>query len=544
MPLLSNFVLDSLEADTLDSVTDRGATTTNAITVGNLTSTGIDDNASSNAITIDSSENVGIGNTSPSTVLDIEGVWVNNQGLLALNATSGVYSGLTMQHSGTAKGYLYYDNASQFLDLYSTNDLRLISGGSERARITSAGNVGIGTTSPTSKLQVEGTVAVSPSGTAGDFLTIASGNYQTTIGGWSNGTDSDIDGLLSGSTFGSIMRVAPNGHFVVALQENDNADTFSVVSGGGNYQTDTTYDTLALTVDSRGHTSIAGNLTVGANGTHTGSEGGEIGLRSNDGSTNAFVLDVAGSYNRLFTTTANQYFQIGQLGGTGGLIAFYTAASERMRISSAGYVGIGTSSPGFKLDIKNGGGVGLWVEGHSTGYTQGAIVSSSGTTDSPNNRGQGLFMFNHGTDTTWYIGGLYGSGNPDRFDICRQSSTSFQQSTAQGTYSLATFSNSGNLSIDGTLTQNSDVSIKDNVQNLPNQLDNINALRPVEYDRNDKLKAGDHEIGLIAQEVESLLPDLVGERNGLKTLDYARLSVILLKGLQELSAKVAALEAN
>ena len=94
------------------------------------------------------------------------------------------------------------------------------------------------------------------------------------------------------------------------------------------------------------------------------------------------------------------------------------------------------------------------------------------------------------------------------------------------------------------MSQNSDVSIKDNVQNLSSQLENINALRPVEYDRNDKLKAGDHEIGLIAQEVESLLPDLVGDRNGLKTLDYARLSVILLKGLQELSAKVAALEAN
>ena len=97
--------------------------------------------ASAEAIRIDSSSNVGIGTSSPSTVLDIEGVWVNNQGLLALNAASGVYSGLTMQHSGTAKGYLYYDNASQFLDLYSTNDLRLIGGGSERARITSAGKL-------------------------------------------------------------------------------------------------------------------------------------------------------------------------------------------------------------------------------------------------------------------------------------------------------------------------------------------------------------------------------------------------------------------
>lgn len=120
----------------------------------NFSSTGIDDNATSTALTIDSTGNVGIGITSPSTVLDIEGAWVNNQGLLALNATSGVYSGLTMQHSGTAKGYLYYDNASQFLDLYSTNALRLIGGGSESMRITSSGSVGIGETNPQEKLHV------------------------------------------------------------------------------------------------------------------------------------------------------------------------------------------------------------------------------------------------------------------------------------------------------------------------------------------------------------------------------------------------------
>ena len=55
------------ESDTLDSVTDRGATTTNAITVGNLTSTGIDDNATSTAITLSSSGNVTIGTPSQNT---------------------------------------------------------------------------------------------------------------------------------------------------------------------------------------------------------------------------------------------------------------------------------------------------------------------------------------------------------------------------------------------------------------------------------------------------------------------------------------------
>ncbi len=199
---------------------------------------------------------------------------------------------------------------------------------------------------------------------------------------------------------------------------------------------------------------------------------------------------------------------------------------------------------------------------------KGAICIAGDTSDTSGYRGQGMYMFNHGADTTWYIGGVYTAS--DRFDICRKgSTTSFDESAAQSTYSLATFSNSGNLSIDGTLTENSDVSIKDNVQNLSNQLDNINALRPVEYDRNDKLKAGEHEIGLIAQELELICPGLVEESFDLaedgsnletshKTVSYSVLYVKALKALQEamerietqgaaiatLEAKVAALEAN
>jgi len=226
-----------------------------------------------------------------------------------------------------------------------------------------------------------------------------------------------------------------------------------------------------------------------------------------------------------------------------GPMIFKTNNSERMRIQNDGKIGIKKSNPAYPVHIVDGGNTAMYIEGDQNGYTQGAICIASDTTDTSGYRGQGIYMFNHGADTTWYIGGVYTAS--DRFDICRKgSTTSFDEGAAQSTYSLATFSNSGNLSIDGSLSQNSDVSIKDNVQNLSSQLENINALRPVEYDRNDKLKAGEHEIGLIAQEVEALLPDLVGDRNGLKTLDYARLSVILLKGLQELSAKVTALESN
>ncbi|MAC71816.1 MAG: hypothetical protein CMP84_16640, partial [Gammaproteobacteria bacterium] len=122
-----------------------------------FSSTGIDDNADATAITIDSSEKVGIGTASPSTVVDIEGTWVNNQGLLAINATSGDLSGLSLQHSGTGNGYLWWNNSTSKVDLYSGGKLGLYSNGTERIHITTGGNIGIGTVSPSTVVDIEGT---------------------------------------------------------------------------------------------------------------------------------------------------------------------------------------------------------------------------------------------------------------------------------------------------------------------------------------------------------------------------------------------------
>jgi len=58
---------------TLDEVVANGATTSTAVTVGNLTSTGIDDNATSTAVTLDSSGDVGINITNPTEKLHVGG---------------------------------------------------------------------------------------------------------------------------------------------------------------------------------------------------------------------------------------------------------------------------------------------------------------------------------------------------------------------------------------------------------------------------------------------------------------------------------------
>ena len=100
----------------------------------------------------------------------------------------------------------------------------------------------------------------------------------------------------------------------------------------------------AITINSGNDVSTArnitagGNLVVGSDGSVTGTEGGQIDIRGDDGTTSQMYLDVAGSANRMFTVSNNVDFFIGQLAGTGGAIRLYTNGTERMRITSDGTV--------------------------------------------------------------------------------------------------------------------------------------------------------------------------------------------------------------
>ena len=98
---------------------------------------------------------------------------------------------------------------------------------------------------------------------------------------------------------------------------------------------------------------------------------------------------------------------------------------------------------------------------------------------------------------------------------------------------------SNNTQIYGTLVETSAAMYKENIVNLPNQLDNIMKLRPVEYDR---INSGNHEVGLIADEVQKVLPQLVSTKDGKpEALNYTRMVSVLVKAVQELTAKVEGL---
>lgn len=101
--------------------------------------------------------------------------------------------------------------------------------------------------------------------------------------------------------------------------------------------------------------------------------------------------------------------------GTGG--AGTTAATEKLRVDTNGV--IIKNQELDNLHIQSSGG---------TGYTQGDIRISSGTTDNPSNRGQGVYLFNEGNDRTWYMGTLYGQGTD--FGIATYSGSTIQPETA------------------------------------------------------------------------------------------------------------------
>ena len=110
----------------------------------------------------------------------------------------------------------------------------------------------------------------------GSSLTIGSGNSQQIIRSWDS-SDTDIDGLLSGSTFGTIHEGANNGHHVIGLRGNDATDSFAIISGSGNYQTDSTYDKVVALFKVSGDVTIDNDLTAG--GTVTSNS--DISLKTN-----------------------------------------------------------------------------------------------------------------------------------------------------------------------------------------------------------------------------------------------------------------------
>jgi len=186
-------------------------------------------------------------------------------------------------------------------------------------------------------------------------------------------------------------------------------------------------------------------------------------------------------------------------------IAFYGAGTEDMRIDADGFVGIGTSSPGMKLDVQ--------------GTVAGPIIrviNNRDTTDS------------YGVKVTLGVSGGAGTTGSAHFH---------GNTNAVGNWYL--FGN-------GTTSYSSDQRLKKNIESARDgYLEDLCRLRVVKYNWNASLQSASKEIGLIAQEVEQVFPGLVqddanpvteGDDTAYKQLKQSVLPFMLLKAIQELKA--------
>jgi hypothetical protein len=464
--------------------------------------------------------------------------------------------------------------------------------GSERLRITSAGLVGIGTSSVSNKLVVnvgtEATDGIYLYGTGGSTPTIYFGHDG------SHGTDATISSNPSTGHFQIVPRsgydtVFPSGRVGIGTTDargvlrlaGSSANAFPN-NGGLLWLTDTNaatdyknWSVSSINGDfgvARGSDAfntaqnaykITGAATQGYVGEHiwytnNSSEKVRIdnsgrllvGTSSTSSNTTLLLQGYSGTSGpgvlRCCTTTSGPtstedlgYIMFGDAmhvsaawiqaqrdGGTWtagsshpGRLVFSTTAdgasspTERMRIDSAGQVGIGVSpSLGVRTAIKasSGGGQALTLLPGGAGDVS---VSQLNITKFDNNT----------TSSQYFV----------QFNI-NDGAAASGRIVANGANQAA-------------FASTSDVRLKENIQNLPSQLEKLCSLRPVEFDYVES-EGGGHQIGFIAQELQKIYPDAVSagtdENQYLSVTGWSKTEARLVKALQEAVAKIESLEAR
>jgi len=347
----------------------------------------INSGASTNAITIDGSQNVGIGTTSPSQSLhvvgvdanyfisqfegqrddDAVGIFINNNATTSSGAASALYFG----HNDIAGAKIVSTREENFGESANRTDnlglyVRKDGTYDEVMRLSSDGNVGIGTTSPTAgfKLHVSDNVA-GGAFTKLENLDNTANSYSTlqfSIG--SSGTSvADIKAIRP-SADNSVLRFRTEGSGSVA-------DRMTIDSTGnvgiGTTSPETKLDVLG-TADV-GIKSIYGIAKIESTDSHLDM------VSSSDGSWGSSInlIEGAGASNTNVWSIARQ--TTGGSGDSSLRFNFGTTnshANDNMfTIDSAGQVGIGTTTPQNLLNIVN-------TTGHSAiNITAGASKSAS-----------------------------------------------------------------------------------------------------------------------------------------------------------------------
>ena len=439
------------------------------------------------AMTVSANGNVGIGGAPISgarqlmvkgatdTRVDIRSGSDTNLGAIDFSDTSN-----------TARGQVVYDHNDDSMQFKTLS--------SERMRIDSSGNVGIGTQTPARKLHV--------SGADEELLRVEGASAQLRLSTEADNTF-DFDNVVTGgelsfSTVGSErMRIDASGNVGIGaaapaqllhLKDNDPAlrleddeggaaRTYDVGSVGGSFVVkNVSQATQPLTIlDS-------GNVGIG-----TASPSEKLAVVGSGAATSAYIYDGTGSTAARLTADGDN-IDLSARGSASSNLTFTTGAgagSEAVRIDSSGNLLVGRTASGGGAD-----------DGHTL-YGTGAIYSSLGGTASTN---QYRFYRN---------GSIVGSIN----------------TSGTGT----------------SYVETSDERVKENIVDAP--AGNIDDIKVRSFDF--KNGSGHVTYGFIAQELHEVAPQAVavGETDeDMWGVDYSKLVPMLVKEIQDLKAEVAALK--
>jgi hypothetical protein len=299
---------------------------------------------------IDSAGNVGIGTTSPSAtmhVLSSGTTFSADVGTAAVfQRNVGTFSGCNVALiSGNAStGRLQFGDAEDQNDgeiqyNHVTQSMQFTTAAAERLRIDSAGNVGIGTSSPDHLLHVNapngGGISLGDRGKTGAF------GIGMTGGGAFDGNTCSIQFSMAGLDIGDVIYRNNQGSHIF---QSSSTERLRITSAGN----------VGIGVVPSAWNSVYRVIQIAGSGTALA---GRTDLASNSSlSTNAFRAGTGGNpFVYINTGEATRYdHEAGShvwLNAPSGTAGNTVSFSERMRIDSAGNVGIGTSAPNANLHV-------------------------------------------------------------------------------------------------------------------------------------------------------------------------------------------------
>lgn len=318
--------------------------------------------ASTNFLTMTAAGNVGIGTTSPSHKLHVAGSGyflgdssVPNAPLslgFYLGKSAGVDQNRRLEIVSPTEGVGYIDFTEPGIDYRGRigywlvdNSFRFFTDANERMRITSSGAVGIGTTSPSQKLDVVGNAEINGNIIVTGLIGIGT---SSPLAGDNSTNLLDVGGSTQvNNLVDPVVSIEGDGDSIRSLQlQNSNSGTsaemrFITAANDGSY--------FAFTQPSSTNTSTFGGVTKSA--------GSFIFNASNGGTSRDLVI-------------ANLSADKG--------IRFSTSSSVKMSIISSGAVGIGTTSPTTSAILDVSSTTGAFMPPRMTTTQRNALTAANG----------------------------------------------------------------------------------------------------------------------------------------------------------------------